>query len=227
MYGNWFEGTGSSGEGIQERVQPGGVFSLRQQTADLLLDKLQQRKACIITSPPRTGKTSLCQLVLERAERSTTYQKLYYVNCSPISPARQFGDVFQSDNEGTSFAQAARSPASSPVKEEDSEVAHAAGTSASMQPSPSIAARPTRTRRKTLIIIDEAQQTYAAGAGADELVKFVKALAVHRRDSGVNILFAASLGSVLRASDVAPTPYGFEADQRIRIRYEAFSKTSL
>ena len=72
-----------------------GFFTRRAQTCQQLTRMLQQNGLVMVRGPPRSGKTSLCQLMAITARHSSIFQQVFYVNCAAVSSVTSFQSQFQ------------------------------------------------------------------------------------------------------------------------------------
>ena len=56
----------------------------RTETCRQVLSKLQEKGLVMMRAPPRTGKTSLCQLVAFMAKASNMFQQVLYLSCAAV-----------------------------------------------------------------------------------------------------------------------------------------------
>ena len=193
---------GQQNEGINSRLHY-GYFTARAATCRQVLDKLIRVGAVLLRSPPATGKTSLCQLIVRIANLSPTFQAAYYVSCAAVTPSKTFTHVWATFYPGVSFSAAAASPPSSPDTSQFS----------------SDGERHKESGHRKLIVVDEAQRMYDPEAsGSRELWDCLKQGAVV--DTKVVFLFAAAHGSnpSAVAGVGAATPYQFGPDQILHLR---------
>jgi replication-associated recombination protein RarA len=87
-------GLGDRDEGVVSRMSV-GFFTRRAQTCQQLTRMLQQNGLVMVHGPPRSGKTSLCQLMAITARHSSIFQQVFYVNCAAVSSATSFQSQFQ------------------------------------------------------------------------------------------------------------------------------------
>ncbi|GAQ79186.1 hypothetical protein KFL_000260010 [Klebsormidium nitens] len=199
---------GAESEGINQR-RKGGFFTPRVETCHKILHRVQEKGVLILAGSPCSGKTSLCQLVYEEAERSAVYESVYYVNCARVGSGGQtFDEVFY-DQAGVTFAEASKSPANSPDKQAGRP---SASSSATLPP-----------LRKKLLIFDEVQNLYSPGPGHALLWPLAKDIGARFKPGGarqgrVNIILSASRGSNPSATGLPSTPISFSDDQRIPLR---------
>lgn len=190
---------GQQNEGIKARLH-NGYATARDPTCRQVLDKLLRVGALLLRSPPASGKTSLCQLIVRMANQSSRFQAAYYVNCAAVIPSQTFKRVWATFNPRVSFTAAAASPSSS------FDTSQISSDEESQKES----------GHRKLIVVDEAQRLYDPEAsGSRELWDCLKRGAVV--DSKVVFLFAAAHGTnpSAVAGIVAATPYQFGPDQTI------------
>ncbi len=160
-----------------------GYFTRRTETCKQVLDMLQEKGLVMIRAPPRSGKTSLCQLVTIMARASSMFQQVYYFSCAAVDNEESFQIQFRSMC-GVTFNEAAQQAS---------------------------------TDNRTIIIIDEAQNTYDAVA---QLWGYAKRILNSPCTSQwLMILTASSHGSKPLASmGYIASPIEFDAPHSILIR---------
>lgn len=169
-----------------------------------VLDKLWSVGAVMLRSPPASGKTSLCQLIIDVARKSPAFESAYYVNCAAVDSRTGFLDAWDRCNSGCPFAEASCSPTLSPM---DTDCGSA------------------QARSVKLIVVDEAQRTYNQNhPGCSELWSRLKECAT--QNARVLFLLAAVHGSdpIASTSIMAATPYTFGLDQTIALRWDMHTR---
>ncbi|DBA88764.1 TPA: hypothetical protein ACH3X1_004182 [Trebouxia sp. C0004] len=137
----------------------------------------------MIRAPPRSGKTSLCQLVTIMARASSMFQQVYYFSCAAVDNEESFQIQFCSMC-GVTFIEAAQQAS---------------------------------TDNRTIIVIDEAQNTYDAAAHLCGYVQRI--LNSPCTPQWLMILTASSHGSKPLASmGYIASPIEFDAAHSILIR---------
>ena len=116
-------------EGVVSRMAT-GYFTRRTATCRQVLSILQKHGLVMMRDPPRSGKTSLCQLVTIMARASSMFQQVFYFSCPAINTDESFQIQFCSMC-GVTLDEASQQASAS---------------------------------NRTVIIIDEAQNTYDAAA---------------------------------------------------------------
>ncbi|KAL3156170.1 hypothetical protein ABBQ32_012458 [Trebouxia sp. C0010 RCD-2024] len=71
-----------------------GYFTRRTETCKQVLNMLQEKGLVMMRAPPRSGKTSLCQLVALRARASNMLQQVVYISCAAVSIGVSFSEQF-------------------------------------------------------------------------------------------------------------------------------------
>ena len=56
---------------------------------------LQEKGLVMMRAPPRSGKTSLCQLVAFMAKQSSMFQQVYYFTCAAVNDDTSFSNQFR------------------------------------------------------------------------------------------------------------------------------------
>ncbi len=84
-----------------------GYFTRRAETCRQVLSMLQDYGLVMIRAPPRSGKTSLCQLVTIMARASSMFQQVYYFSCAAVNNDESFQIQFRSMC-GVTFNEAAQ-----------------------------------------------------------------------------------------------------------------------
>lgn len=194
---------GQENEGISSRMAQ-GYYTARTQTCIQVLDKLRNVGAIMLRSPPASGKTSLCQLIVDVARKSSAFESAYYVNCAAADSHTGFFGSWHRFNHGHPFEVASSSLASSPTHTD-------CGSDQQGQ-----------ARLVKLIVVDEAHRTYNQDKhGCSELWSRVRECAA-AKDARVVFLFAAPHGSDLSActGTMAASPYTFGPDQTISLRWD-------
>ncbi len=144
---------------------------------------LQDYGLVMIRAPPRSGKTSLCQLVTIMARASSMFQQVYYFSCAAVNNDESFQIQFRSMC-GVTFNEAAQQAS---------------------------------TGNRTIIIVDEAQNTYDAAAHLWGYAKRV--LNSPSNPQWLMILTASSHGSKPLASmGYIASPIEFDATHSILVR---------
>ena len=57
---------------------------------------LQEKRLVMMRAPPRSGKTSLCQLVAFMAQASIMFQQVFYLSCAAVNHDISFQNLFRS-----------------------------------------------------------------------------------------------------------------------------------
>ena len=99
-------GLGDRDEGVVSRVSV-GFFTRRARTCQQVVRMLQQEGLVMVRGPPRSGKTSLCQLMAITARHSNIFQQVFHFNCTAVSSAASCQSLFQRDC-GVTFDEAAQ-----------------------------------------------------------------------------------------------------------------------
>ena len=99
-------GLGDRDEGVMSRVSA-GYFSERKDICQQVLSMLQEEGLVMMRAPPRSGKTSLCQLVVLMARESSVFQQVFYVTCAAVNNDTSFSHQFHSMC-GVTFEEAAQ-----------------------------------------------------------------------------------------------------------------------
>ncbi len=99
-------GLGCRDEGVVSRMLV-GFFTRRAETCQQVVRMLQQNGLVMVRGPPRSGKTSLCQLMAITARHSNDFQQVFQFNCSAVSSATLFHTLFQRSC-GVTFDEAAQ-----------------------------------------------------------------------------------------------------------------------
>ena len=99
-------GLGARHEGVMSRVSV-GFFTRRAKTCQQVVHMLQHEGLVMVHGAPRTGKTSLCQLMAITARHSNMFQQVFYSNCAAVSSATSFDSEFQRSC-GVTFDEAAQ-----------------------------------------------------------------------------------------------------------------------
>ena len=99
-------GLGARDEGVVRRVSV-GFFTRRAKTCQQVVRMLQHEGLVMVHGPPRSGKTSLCQLMAITARHSNIFQQVFYLNCAAVSGATSFERQFQRSC-GVTFDEAAQ-----------------------------------------------------------------------------------------------------------------------
>ncbi len=160
-----------------------GYFTRRIETCRQVLSMLQDYGLVMIRAPPRSGKTSLCQLVTIMARASSMFQQVYYFSCAAVNNDESFQIQFRSMC-GVTFNEAAQQAS---------------------------------TGNRTIIIVDEAQNTYDAAAHLWGYAKRV--LNSPSNPQWLMILTASSHGSKPLASmGYIASPIEFDATHSILVR---------
>lgn len=181
-YANRIIGLGGRGEGVVSRMET-GYFTRRAETCSQVLDMLQEKGLVMMRAPPRSGKTSLCQLVTMTARQSSMFQQAYYFSCAAVNNDESFQIQFRSMC-GVTFDEAAQQASAG---------------------------------NRTVIIIDEAQNTYDAVVCLWRWAKRV--LNFPTDPQWLMILTASSHGSKPLASmGYTASPIEFDATHSIVIR---------
>ena len=198
-------GPNSASEGIWGRLDQ-TYFSRRLSTVDGIFKIVLDKGVVLLRAPPRSGKTSLCQLAVLRAQDKHVFDDVHFVRCIGLRPGGNttFEQLFKEQCKVT-FAAACQTPSSSPT------------SAARVQPSSS------RTRASgsgsVLIVIDEAQQTYDPGTGSVALWDKVKLLgSTDQTERRLYFLLAASRGSNPSVSNVSSTPVELRLAQTVPMR---------
>ena len=66
----------------------------RTETCRQVLSKLQEKGLVMMRAPPRSGKTSLCQLVAFMAKASNMFQRVFYLSCVAVDDDASFQILF-------------------------------------------------------------------------------------------------------------------------------------
>ena len=182
-YTHQVTGRGARNEGVVSRLQT-GYLTRRIETCKQVLSMLQEHGLVMMRAPPRSGKTSLCQLVTMMARNSSMFQQLFYFSCPAIKTDGSFQIQFRS-------------------------ICDVTLSEASQQASAS---------NRTVIIIDEAQNTYDAAACLWGWAKHV--LNSPTDPQRLMILTASSHGSKpLVSMGYTASPIEFDDTYSILIRY--------
>ncbi len=94
----------------------------------------------LLRAPPRSGKTSLCQLAVMRAQHEHIFDNVHFVRCIELGPGRNkdFEQLFKSQCKLT-FTAACQTPSSSPSSaarcQPSSSRTHASGSGSVLSPS--------------------------------------------------------------------------------------------
>lgn len=72
-----------------------GYFTHRTETCGQVLSMLQEKGLVMTRAPPRSGKTSLCQLVAIMANRSNMFQQVFYFSCAAVNDDISFQTQFR------------------------------------------------------------------------------------------------------------------------------------
>jgi len=181
-YTDQVTGLGGRGEGVVSRMAT-GYFTRRTETCRQVLSMLQEKGLLMMRAPPRSGKTSLCQLVAIMARASSMFQQVHYFSCAAVNNDESFQIQFRSMC-GITFDEAAQQASAS---------------------------------NRTVIIIDEAQNTYDAVACLWGWAKRV--LNIPTNPQWLMILTASSHGSKPLASmGYTASPIEFDATLSILVR---------
>ena len=89
-----------------------GYFTRRTETCRQVLSKLQEKGLVMMRAPPRSGKTSLCQLVAFMAKASNMFQQVFYLSCAAVDHDVSFQILFRSMC-GVTFVDAAQKASAS------------------------------------------------------------------------------------------------------------------
>ena len=87
-------GLGDRDEGVVSRMAS-GYFTNRTETCRQVLSMLQEKGLVMMRAPPRSGKTSLCQLVAIMAKRSNMFQQVFYLSCAAVNDDVSFQTQFR------------------------------------------------------------------------------------------------------------------------------------
>ncbi|KAL3155864.1 hypothetical protein ABBQ32_012868 [Trebouxia sp. C0010 RCD-2024] len=110
-YTNQVTGLGGRDEGVVNRMAT-GYFTRRTETINQVLDMLQEYGLVMMCAPPRSGKTSLCQLVTLKARASSMFQRVIYFSCAAVTTNESFQIQFRSKC-GVPFDEAAQQASAS------------------------------------------------------------------------------------------------------------------
>ncbi len=99
-------GLGDRDEGVVSRMAA-GYFTRRTETCRQVLSMLQEKGLVMMRAPPRSGKTSLCQLVALTAKASSIFQQVFYFSCAAVNNDASFSNHFHSKC-GVKFDEAAQ-----------------------------------------------------------------------------------------------------------------------
>ena len=89
-----------------------GYFTRRTETCRQVLTMLQEYGLVMMRAPPRSGKTSLCQLVTIMARASSMFQQVFYFSCPAVNTDESFQIRFRSVC-GVTFDEAAQQASAS------------------------------------------------------------------------------------------------------------------
>ena len=101
-------GSSSSARRMISSRMAQGYYTARTQTCIQVLDKLRNVGAIMLLSPPASGKTSLCQLIVDVARKSSAFESAYYVNCAAVDSHTGFFGSLHRFNRGHPFEVALR-----------------------------------------------------------------------------------------------------------------------
>ena len=198
-------GPNSTSEGILGRLDQ-TYFSRRLSTVDAIFKMVLDKGIVLLRAPPRSGKTSLCQLAVMRAQHEHVFDNVHFVRCIGLGPGRNkdFEQLFKSQCKLT-FTAACQTPSSSPSSaargQPSSSRTHASGSGS------------------VLIVVDSAQETYDPGADSVALWDKVKLLSsTEQTERRLYFLLAASRGSNPSVSDLPSLPMEVGVDQTVPLR---------
>ena len=175
-------GLGCRDEGIVKRMAS-GYFTSRTETCTQVLNMLEEKGVVMIRGPPRSGKTSLCQLVTHMAKHSSMFQQVLHLSCAAVSNPASFAIQFQ-NRCGVTFEEAAQKASAS---------------------------------NRTLIVLDDAQNTYATSASLWDWAKYI--LNSPTTPQPLMILTASMHGSKPLASmGYTASPFEFAPTRSVLIR---------
>ncbi len=89
-----------------------GYFTRRTETCRQVLSMLQEKGLVMMRAPPRSGKTSLCQLVAFMAKASNMFQQVFYLSCAAVDHDVSFSNQFHRKC-GVTFDEAAQQASAS------------------------------------------------------------------------------------------------------------------
>ena len=99
-------GLGDRDEGVVRRMAT-GYFTSRTETCRQVLSMLHKKGLVMMRAPPRSGKTSLCQLVAIMARASSMVQQVHHFSCAAVNNEKSFQVQFHSRC-GVTFDEAAQ-----------------------------------------------------------------------------------------------------------------------